>query len=232
MFNNITRLVLVSSAASFIAFASVPAHACSDIADAAADLIAAGASITGGAAFFSQSQKTAFGYTNTDLSTLWGSTSPASPVYYQKITSATHFTAITNVGSLAAGDVLVINSVVDPVTPSNNYSGHTMIITGAATQLSPALNPIYANTNQWVVPIADSTTSTHGCNPAYPDSRWSGTCATGTFTAGPGTGFVRIYSDLAGEKLGYSWSITSGGAYFAPATRPYAVGRLTPCPPL
>jgi hypothetical protein len=225
MLSNFTRIVLVSSAASFIAFASAPAHACSDISDAANDLIASATSITGGAAFFSQSQKTAFGYLNADLFALWGSTSPASPIYYQKITSATHFTQITSVGSLAAGDALVINS-------TDSYTGHTMIITGAATQLVPALNPILADTNQWVVPIADSTTATHGCNPAYPDSRWSGTCGTGTFTAGPGTGYMRVYSDLTGGLLGYSWSITSGGAYYSPTTRPYAVGRLTPCPPL
>jgi hypothetical protein len=228
MLSNSARFVFVSAAASFIALSSAPAHACSDIADAASDLIAAGSTINGGAAFFSTSVKTAFGYTNTDLSNLWGSSSPASPIYYQKITTATYFTQIADIGSLAAGDAMVINSTAD------GYNGHTMIITGAATQLVPAINPIIANTNQWVVPIADSTTATHGCSPTYRDSRWSGSCGTGTFTAGPGTAFIRLYSDLSGGLLGYTWSVTSAGLsnYYSPSTRPYAIGRLTPCPPI
>ncbi|WP_438009958.1 hypothetical protein WME89_15665 [Sorangium sp. So ce321] len=182
-----------------------------------------------GAVFFTAAQKSAFGYTSTDIAVLWGSTSPNSAQYYSNFTAGNHVTKITNVSNIAAGDVLVIG-------PAGTYTGHTAIVTGAATQVLPALNPTFSNTNQWAVPIADSTTSTHGCSVSYPDSR----CVGGIFTAGEGTAFMRLYSDLSGSLVGYgyTWSVTSGATYYppAPATgyteRPYVIGRLTPCPPI
>jgi hypothetical protein len=225
MLSHAARFLIASAAVSLAAFAPSPARACADIADAALDIIASGTSVSSGAPFFTLAQKNAFGYLNADIVTLWGFTNPGSPVYYDYILSGHYFTQITNVADLAAGDALVIDS-------TSTYSGHTVVIMDVPTQIVPALNPILANTTQWAVPIADSTTSSHGCNPSYPDSRWSGSCASGTFTAGSGTGFMRVYSDLSGNLQGYSWSVTSGGAYYAPATRPYVVGRLTPCPPL
>ncbi|WP_437680769.1 hypothetical protein [Sorangium sp. So ce131] len=168
--------------------------------------------------------KNAFGYTSTDIAVLWGSTSPNSAAYYDQIVAGHHFTQITKATNIAAGDVLVIDA-------NATYSGHTVIATGAPTQIT-ALNPVFANTKQWALPIADSTTTVHGCSASFPDSRWSGNCTAGTFTAGPGTAYVRIYTNTTDDLLGYSWSVTSGATYYSPTTRPYAVGRITPCPPI
>ncbi|WP_437930510.1 hypothetical protein WMF37_15170 [Sorangium sp. So ce291] len=215
---------MASAAVSLVAFGSAPADAadaCVDISDAALDLIADPTPVASGAVFFTAAQKLAFGYTSTDIALLWGSTSPNSAQYYTNFNAGNHITNITNANDIAAGDVLVIGA-------TGTYTGHTAIVTGAATQLSPALNPVFANTKQWAVPIADSTTTTHGCGVAYPDSR----CVGGVFTAGEGTAFMRLYSDNAGILQGYSWSVTSGAQYFSPAARPYVIGRLTPCPPL
>ncbi|XXT23118.1 hypothetical protein WME94_16405 [Sorangium sp. So ce429] len=172
--------------------------------------------------FFTAVQKAAFGYTPTDIAVLWGSTSPNSTQYYTSFNAGSHITKVTTVSGIAAGDVLVIGPGTSPA--------HTAIITGPATLISPALNPVYANTKQWAVPIADSTTTTHGCSVSYPDSR----CVGGVFTAGEGTAFMRFYSDLSDslEGYGFSWSVSSGATYFTPAARPYVIGRLTPCPPL
>ncbi|WP_437758884.1 hypothetical protein [Sorangium sp. So ce1389] len=218
---------MASAAVSLVAFGSAPADACVDISDTALDFVAdtTTPSVGSGAVLFTAVQKAAFGYTSTDIAVLWGSTSPNSAQYYSKFAASVHTTLITNASSIAAGDVLVIGA-------AGTYTGHTAIVTGPATQLSTALNPVYANTKQWAVPIADSTTSVHGCSVAFPDSRWTGNCTTGTFAAGEGTAYMRLYSDLSDNLQGYSWSVTSGATYYAPSVRPYVIGRLTPCPPL
>ncbi|KYF78208.1 hypothetical protein BE17_08425 [Sorangium cellulosum] len=216
---------MASAAVSLVAFGSAPADAadaCVDISDAALDLIADPTPVASGAVFFTAAQKLAFGYTSTDIAVLWGSTSPNSAQYYTNFSAGNHITQITNAAEIAAGDVLVIGA-------SGTYTGHTAIVTGAAIPIS-ALNPVYANTKQWAVPIADSTTTTHGCSVSFPDSR----CVGGVFTAGEGTAFIRLYSDLSDSLVGYgfSWSVTSGATYYTPTARPYVIGRLTPCPPI
>ncbi|XXY48042.1 hypothetical protein WME91_49390 [Sorangium sp. So ce269] len=223
MLSNVARLLMASAAASLVAFGSAPADACSDISDTALDLIADTTPVSSGAVFFTAVQKAAFGIPSTDIAVLWGSTSPNSAQYYTNFNAGNHVTKISTATGIAAGDVLVIGA-------AGTYTGHTAIILGPATQLSTALNPIYANTKQWAVPIADSTTSVHGCSTFYPDSRWTGTCTTGTFAAGEGTAYMRLYSDLSDNLQGYSWSVTSGATYYSPTTRPYVIGRLTPCP--
>ncbi|WP_437513720.1 hypothetical protein [Sorangium sp. So ce1099] len=227
MLSNVARLLMASAAVSLVAFGPAPADACSDISDTALDFVAdtVTPSVSSGAVFFTAVQKSAFDITSTDIAVLWGSTSPNSAQYYTSFNAGNHVTKITNASGIAAGDVLVIGA-----TSSPSYSGHTAIITGPATQLTTALNPVFANTKQWTVPIADSTTSVHGCSTTFPDSRWTGNCTTGVFTPGEGTAFMRLYSDNSGNLQGYSWSVTSGATYYSPSTRPYVIGRLTPCP--
>jgi hypothetical protein len=92
--------------------------------------------------------------------------------------------------------------------------------------------PRYSGTKQYAVPIIDSTNSSHGCNTAYPDSRWTGTCTGGYGGSGIGTGYIRVYTDsMTGILLGYTWSVTaSTTSYYSPSTRPYRVGRLFKLP--
>ncbi|HTN87059.1 MAG TPA: hypothetical protein VL242_25345 [Sorangium sp.] len=230
MLSNVARFLMVSAAASLVALGSAPAEACSDVADAALALITAGTPVSNGAPFFTRAMRDQSGYTGTDIAVLWGSTSPNSHIYYDNIIAENYFTQVTNVVDIAAGDLLAINHVLNS-SGTVTYSGHAAIITGPATQISPAISPVYANTKQYAVPIADATSSSHGCSVSYPDSRWSGACTGGTFTAGTGTAYMRLYTDLSGNLLGYSWSVTSGATYYSPTTRPYAIGKLTSCLP-
>ncbi|WP_437677928.1 hypothetical protein [Sorangium sp. So ce131] len=223
MLSNAARFLMVSAAASLVALGAAPAEACSELADAALDIIESGASTGNGASFVTLVMKQALGITGTDIRTAFGSVSPVSAQYYFNIISENRFTHITSVHDLAAGDVLSIDA-------TSVYNGHSVILLGPASQLPSPMNPIYANTIQWSVQIADATTAVHGCSVSYPDSRWTGACNGGTFTPGPGTAYMRLYSDLQGTLLGYSWSVTSGATYYAPAVRPYAIGRLTTCP--
>jgi hypothetical protein len=238
MLSNAVRFLMVSAAASLVALGSAPADACSLISDGALDFIASGAPTGTGAVFFTEIQKQEF-WSDPDpavdavndannIAFYWGSTSPSSEKYYTEFTKpgSTLISLVSNAGSIAAGDVLVVNK-------TSSYGGHTMIATGPAVQLTTALTPTAPNTLQWALPIADSTTSVHGCSNIYKDSRWSGTCT--NFTSGPGTGYIRLYTDLSGNLVGHSWSVTSGStAYWFTGTgaRPFVVGRLVPayCP--
>ncbi|WP_437758882.1 hypothetical protein [Sorangium sp. So ce1389] len=221
---------MVSAAASLVALGSAPAEACSAVADAALALIEAGTPVSNGAPFFTRAMRDQSEYTGTDIAVLWGSTSPNSHVYYDNIVAENYFDRVTNVADIGAGDLLAINHVVNS-SGTVTYSGHAAIITGAAEELPTALSPIYASTKQYAVPIADATSSSHGCSVSYPDSRWSGVCNGGTFTTGTGTAYMRLYTDLSGNLLGYTWSVTAGSAYYSPSTRPYAIGKLTSCLP-
>lgn len=230
-------LAAAAAVASVLSLASNRAEACTDINTAANDIISAGTSVSSGAPFFTASVKKAF-YSSLSTSTqnayisyLWGSSSPSSAGYYGNIVAGTYFTRITDLSQIQAGDALVINA-------AGTYSGHTMIIRGAATQLPVPLspqNPYGAATSadwptQWVVPISDSTSSVHGNSTTYPDSRVDP--ATGIFTAGTGTAWIRIYRDVTtGALSGYTWA-PSPGTYYDISTRPFAIGRVTPCPPL
>jgi hypothetical protein len=235
MLSNAARFLMVS-AASIVALGSAPADACSLLSDGALDFIAAGTSSGTGAVFFTNIQKQEFwsdpdpvvddANDRANISYYWGSTSPSSEGYYTEFTKTPSLVSlVTSVSSIAAGDVLVIDKTA-------SYSGHTVIVTGPAVQLTTALNPVYATTTQWALPIADSTTAVHGCSTIYKDSRWTGTCS--NFTAGPGTGYMRLYADAStGNPIGYSWSVTSGATVYwttGSGARPFVIGRLNSCP--
>lgn len=213
-------LTIASVAAASIVVFSAPAEACPspDHVDAAMSMV--GSPTANGASFFTLSMMMAYGYTGTDIAALWVSSNPSSSGYFTAIFNGTYFTRITLAADIARGDVLALTS-------TDTYSGHTVMVRGAPTIISPQINPKYLATTQWAVPIVDATGSVHGCtNPSYPDSR----CPAGS---GAGTGYMRVYSDnITGLLLGHTWSVTSSSSsYHSQTARPYVVGRLTPCAP-
>jgi hypothetical protein len=238
-----TAFLAVAAVTSIISLASNRAQACasSDISTAALGIIANNTASSSGAGFFSSSVQIAWTYTDDDVRSLWAPlvedpNNPGtysygaitSPVLYDDIIGATYFTQINSRASIGAGDLLVIDATDD------GYSGATAIVTGAPTAISPAKNPVVANTTQWAVPIADYTGSYHSCSGSlaatYPDSR----C--GSTGAKPGTGYLRLYVDsTTGAPAGHTWSVTSGGTYYpisGTGSRPLAIGRVTPSDPL
>ncbi|WP_437768545.1 hypothetical protein WME77_16650 [Sorangium sp. So ce764] len=245
MLSNAVRFLMVSAAASVVALGAAPADACSLLSSGALDFIAAGTPSAVGAVFFTNVQKEEFwSYPDpivdavndaANMSYYWGSTSPSSEKYYTEFTKPGAIVSLrSNISGVAAGDVLVINKTVAGGVQTA-YGGHTVIVTGPAQQLTTAINPIYSDTLQWALPIADSTSSVHGCSTTWRDSRWTSTCS--DFVAGPGTGYMRIYTDLAGNFVGHTWSVTSvSSSNFYPIAsttvpaRPFVIGELTTCP--
>ncbi|WP_438021343.1 hypothetical protein WMF18_20695 [Sorangium sp. So ce315] len=193
---------------------------------------------TKGACFFTLSLRKAMGYTERDTEAIWSQKNPASDWYFQYLVMSpvlgappppeddeTHFRRITKAVDIQKGDILVIGATA-------TYDGHTVMITGPAREILPQINPRYSGTRQYVVPIVDSTSTAHGCNAAYPDSRWTGPCTGGYMTPGAGTAYMRVYTDsFTGVLLGYTWSVTSSQtSYYSPSTRPYRIGRLFKMP--
>jgi hypothetical protein len=202
------------------------------------------------ACFFTLTLGKAQGYTDQDFKAMWDMKSPTSNLYFDLIKTSppvggaapvgeTYFRRVTRATDIQKGDIFAVGTVIkygpDPNSDEDDtveYAGHTMMITGAPTVILPQVDPRYSGTTQYAVPIVDSTNSSHGCNPAYPDSRWTGTCDNGYMTPGAGTAFIRVYTDsLTGVMLGYTWSVTkSRTSYYAPSKRPYQIGRLFKLP--
>lgn len=205
---------------------------------------------TKAACFFTLSLMRAMNYEKQDIYAMWDSNSPSSEIYFDVLSRSpalydnpprfeTYFRRVTRAVDIDAGDILVIGPTFSGTTQT--YAGHTVIITGPATEILPQVAPRYADTKQYAIPIADSTNSSHGCSTtAYADSRWSGSCkdangdgkADGTFRSGVGTGYMRVYADaFSNALLGYTWSVTSSQtSYMSPKTRPYHIGRLFKLP--
>ncbi|WP_437766965.1 hypothetical protein WMF27_21715 [Sorangium sp. So ce281] len=193
--------------------------------------------MTKAACFFTLSLQKAMGYSSLDMYSMWGKNSPTSDYYFDIINVSpkvganpsgfeTYFRLVERAADIQKGDVFSIGA-------TGTFAGHTMIVTGAPEKITPQINPRYSRTEQFAVPIADSTSSSHGCSEGqYKDSRWSGPCTGGYMTPGAGTGYVRVYADsFSGVLLGFTWSVTSSqSSYYSPTTRPYRIGRLAKLP--
>lgn len=187
-------------------------------------------------------------YDGADFFELWGTTSPGSNDYFTMCDDSVavgdpdptpdkeyYLRRVTRAQDILAGDILAINQ-------TTGYSGHTVLVRAAPTEINPQINPKYAGTKQYAVKIYDATSSNHGCqwnDPQWADGRWIGTsCMDGYFDPGAGQATMRVYTDLAGNLLGYTWSVTSSTtSYYSPTTRPYRVCRLhnlpvDPSPPV
>ncbi|WP_437873643.1 hypothetical protein [Sorangium sp. So ce363] len=210
-----------------------------------ADQSVAWTGMTKGACFFTLSLQKAMGYAQQDIYAMWGKNSPSSDYYFDIVNESpkvgatptgfeTYFRRVERAVDIQKGDVFTIGAVpvVNPDGTTGTYPGHTMIIIGAAQEILPQINPRYSGTKQYAVPIADSTSSEHGCDGKYKDSRFSGTCNNGDMAEGAGTGYVRVYTDsFSGILLGYTWSVTaSTTSYYSPSKRPYRIGRLAKLP--
>ena len=95
--------------------------------------------------------------------------------------------------------------------------GHVMLIAGKPRKMAPA-EPMVDGTEQWEVPIIDSSKSGHG--PA--DTRNRG----GEKHDGVGEGVLRVYTNRSGKLAGYTWSPARGSHFSDPKEHPLAIGRL------
>ena len=153
--------------------------------------------------------------------------------YHDAILASNHFTPVTNVNSVASGDLIALKYY-----DTNADTGHLMWVDAA-----PALHCSSCAPIEWSVPVIDSSSSYHGTG----DTRYVGTscssdadCSANPYAAcnqatlkcaytGVGRGILRLYADGSGAILGYSWSASSDSTRYlnsdSPLQRHIVVGR-------
>lgn len=175
------------------------------------------------APFISNVVKTANNFTDGQYRDRTGSSSPSSSQYFQLILAQKNFSRIGKAAEIQRGDIIALE--YQPCA-NNSSTGHTMMAMGPAVLRAAPSKPLIANTVQYEVLIADSTSSPHTTTDSngkpYADKR---TSSNGT---GAGTGWFRIYADATtGNIVGYTWTMNSGSAYYdAASCRVIAVGRM------
>ncbi|MCC6557708.1 MAG: hypothetical protein IT372_32555 [Polyangiaceae bacterium] len=142
------------------------------------------------------------------ISTWWGSNNPSGPVYYSQIVAENHFTNITNVADIEAGDLLAVRYL-----SGGSYIGYVMIV-----EFAPEL--IAGSSTRYLVGIIDATKTPHGST----DSRWQAD-AGGVHDWGVGYGDIFIDADENGAIAAHTWS-TGTGSYYTQATRQMVAGRF------
>lgn len=152
-----------------------------------------------------------------DLEAWLGEARPLAKDYFGAMLAARGFIPLKNIAGVQPGDLISIRYLNS--APGDN-TGHVLLVAAAPQKRAPA-KPIVGATEQWDVPVIDSSESGHGKDDTrrLPD---------GTFHDGVGRGLMRIYTDSAGMLAGYAWSDLSDSVYYDAASRPLAIGRLNP----
>src|SRR5271157_2202784 len=143
-----------------------------------------------------------YGLTSNDFERLFGTNRPLAITYYNAVVSQNQFKRIASIYDVQPGDLIVIK-----YPPDNDNSGHIMLVAGTPQKYS-SFKPEVSGTEQWTIKVIDSSESGHGKT----DSRLQ---SDGTFHDGLGQGVFRIYTDDAGEPVGYTWSTFANSEYYS-----------------
>ena len=138
--------------------------------------------------------KQAYGWSDTDFKTWFGSSSPTAAKYHDAIVAGNQFVAVPLVSDLQSGDIIAVK-YLDGTTTS---TGHVMMATGPVSPRT-ATAPYVSGTTQYVVEVIDSSQTGHGPT----DTRLR---PDGTWQTGVGIGILRLYADATGTIVGYTWS--------------------------
>ena len=157
----------------------------------------------------------AYGLAADDFKNWLGTRRPLAKDYYAAITNPRGFRPISNIANMQPGDIIAIRYLND--APGDN-TGHILLVAAIPQHRTPT-KPIVNATQQWDVPIIDSSESGHGKD----DTR---RLADGSYHDGVGRGTLRLYADNGGALVGYTWSDLTDSVYYDGTARPIAVGRL------
>lgn len=159
---------------------------------------------------------------------------PKAKHYHDTIVAADHFTQITNIASVAKGDLIAMKYY-----DSSGNTGHVMWADGAPTVHCSACSP-----KEYKILVIDSSNSYHGtadtryiggacttdaqCS-AVPYARCSSPTSGKCTYSGIGRGTARLFTDSNGEVIGYSWSTASNSTRYlntdSPLLRHIVIGR-------
>ncbi len=151
----------------------------------------------------------AYGWaTSTWFTQQFGSTSPDTAKWVEKVPAATHLEPVDTVAGLQAGDVVLFDKTGSGVD-------HTAVVR-QVTSLANPMTP-QAGTVQYAVQVVDSTSNPHGYlinGTDHPFEQWADTRrldgAAGSVTeySGAGYGWMALYANTSdGKVYGWRWGV-------------------------
>jgi hypothetical protein len=127
------------------------------------------------------------------------------------------FDQIESFNDARTGDYLIVK-----YPPGQGNTGHIMLICDTPRRRE-ATKPIEPATDQWEVPVIDSSESGHG----KMDTRRR---SDGQFNRGVGEGILRLFTSSDGKIAGYSWSVEGVSSYRSLPDYDMVIGRLNAIP--
>ena len=158
-----------------------------------------------------------YGYTRDDFKQWFDSHQPSARRYHDAIVHERGFREIRLLADVLPGDVLAVK-----YSNRTDSTGHIMLVSERPRRIAPQ-EPVVAATEQWEVPVIDSSHSGHGPT----DTRYR-RGSNGKDHDGLGSGVFRIYTDPQGHVAGFSWSVSKASKFVAPDDEHLVIGRLIP----
>ena len=156
-------------------------------------------------------------YTEDDFKRWFDSHQPSARRYHDAIVAQRGFQHIHQLAEVQPGDILAVKYY-----KRTDNTGHVMLVADPPHRSAPT-PPVVTGTNQWEVPVIDSSRSGHG-----PTDTRHHRGPDGKDHDGLGRGVLRIYSDPQGHVVGFSWSSVSASKFVAPGDEHLVIGRLIP----
>ena len=144
--------------------------------------------------------------------------------YFEAIRDGRHFQQIRNAGDIRPGDLIAVQ-YADRSEHDDN-TGHVMLVVSTPERFHP-VKVIEPNTRQYLVTVIDCSRSPHGKDDTRAGGGPSGQGGGAGDYPGLGRGPLRLYTDLQGAVVGYSWSPGNPKEGFDPFENPIVIGRLT-----
>jgi hypothetical protein len=158
-----------------------------------------------------------YGYSRDDFKKWFDSNRPSARRYHDAIVRERGFREIRLLTEVLPGDVIAVK-----YANRTDSTGHVMLVSDRPRRIAPE-EPVAAQTEQWEVPVIDSSQSGHG-----PTDTRHRRGPNGKDHDGLGSGVLRIYSDSEGRVAGFSWSTSRVSKFVAPDDEHLAIGRLIP----
>jgi hypothetical protein len=158
-----------------------------------------------------------YGYDSDDFKRWFDSHRPSARRYHDAIVRQRGFREIRQVTEVRPGDVLAVKYLIH-----RENTGHVMLVAGQPRRIAP-VPPVVTGTEQWAVPVIDSSHSGHGAS----DTRHH-RGPNGKDHGGLGRGVLRIYAGSDGGVVGFSWSTARVSKFVAPDDEHLVIGRLIP----
>ena len=149
-----------------------------------------------------------YGYSKDDFKRWFDSHRPSARRYHDAIVGQRGFREIRQLAEVQPGDILAVKYL-----NRTDNTGHVMLVADRPRRIAPT-QPIVAGTEQWEVPVIDSSHSGHG-----PTDTRHHRGPNGKDHDGLGRGVFRIYSGMEGQVVGFSWSTSKGFQVCRPRRR-------------